>query len=224
MRPGVTSNLKIIDLSLIIEPSMPVFPGSPKPALVPWSNFSTQGYDSESVFLSTHTGTHMDAPSHFLKGALTIDRVHPSRLVCNATLIRLPKRAGQVIEKEELENKDINANDTVIISTGWEKRLRKSNYMTKNPGLSKSAALYLARKKVNAIGIDGPSIDPGEDAPFSAHNILLPSGILIIENLCNLDAIGQKEFILVVCPLKIADATGSPVRALALKGFPPLEK
>jgi kynurenine formamidase len=130
--------------------------------------------------------------------------------------VKLPKRADEVIDKHDLEETGIMPNDTIVISTGWEKRLRHNNYMNKNPGLARSAAHFLVRKKVNAVGIDGPSIDPGTDKRFSAHNILLPSGVLVIENLCNLDKIGQKRFTLLVCPLRIAGASGSPVRALAV--------
>lgn len=66
------------------------------------------------------------------------------------------------------------------------------------------------------MAIDGPSIDPGHDEKFMAHNILLPAGVLIIENLCNLHKIKEERFTLVAAPLKLADATWSPVRAFAI--------
>src|SRR3712207_4528876 len=108
--------------------------------------------------------------------------------------------------------------------------------MTENPGLSKQAARYLARKKVNAVAIDSPSIDAGNDTKFVAHNILLSSNILVVENLCNLDRVVRRRrnnkssgatttttgsstatrFTLIICPLKLGGATGSPARVLAL--------
>jgi kynurenine formamidase len=88
--------------------------------------------------------------------------------------------------------------------------------MTENPGLSEQAARYLARKKVNAVAIDGPSIDAGIDNKFTAHNILLPRNILAVENLCNIGKIPTNRFMLVIGPLKLGGATGSPARALAL--------
>ena len=88
--------------------------------------------------------------------------------------------------------------------------------MTENPGLSGQAARYLAGKKVNAVAIDCPSIDAGADAKFTAHKILLPHNILVVENLCNVSKISTNRFTLVLSPLKLAGATGSPARVLAI--------
>jgi kynurenine formamidase len=167
------------------------------------------------MFMSTHTGTHIDAPSHFAPGLASIDRVPAGRLVCSAILIKAPKRANQLIEREDLGER-IRQGDAVVIATGWEKRAAKRNYMTENPGLSAEAAKYLARKKVNAVAIDGPSIDAGIDVKFAAHNILLPRGILAVENLCNVDRITTSRFTLVLSPLKLGGATGSPARVFAI--------
>ena len=219
--------MQVIDLTRKIDPSIRVFPGSPKPQFIPWSKFDSQGYDSEAMFMSTHTGTHVDAPSHFKPGLASIDMIPAKRLVCNAVLIRVEKGANQVIEQHDLGNQ-IMRYDTVVIATGWEKRATSRNYMTENPGLSKQAARYLAKKKINAVAIDSPSIDAGCDSRFSAHNILLPNNILAVENLCNLDSMAatiknnnnnkdnNDKFTLIISPLKLAGATGSPARVLAL--------
>ncbi|MER3408251.1 MAG: hypothetical protein C4292_05815, partial [Nitrososphaera sp.] len=71
---------KILDLTRGVSPSTKVFPGSPQPSFIAWSTFAAHGYDSEVVHMSTHTGTHMDAPSHFAPGAPAIDRIAPARL------------------------------------------------------------------------------------------------------------------------------------------------
>jgi kynurenine formamidase len=168
------------------------------------------------MFMSTHTGTHVDAPSHFAPGLASIDMIPASRFVCNAVLIKVPKRANQLVEREDLANDQIKKGDTVLIATGWEKHAADSSYTTKNPGLSEQVAKYLARKKVNAVAIDGPSIDAGNDSKFTAHNILLPRNILAVENLCNVSKISTKRFTLLISPLKLGGTTGSPARALAL--------
>lgn len=208
--------MKVLDLTIKVTQDIKVFPGSPQPFFIQWSRLDVHGYDSEVMTMSTHTGTHMDAPSHFARGKKAIDEILASRLVCDAMLIRLTKKAGQTISVEDIEHEDIRQDDAVVFATGWEKRYLRKDYMTANPGLSKAAARYLVKKKVNLVGIDGPSIDPGHDAKFDAHNILLPAGVLAVENLCNLDLIRKKRFTLVVAPLNLAGATGSPVRALAL--------
>jgi kynurenine formamidase len=208
--------MRVIDLTMRITPSIRVFPGSPQPSFIPWSRFESHGYDSEAMFMSTHTGTHVDAPSHFAPGLASIDAIPAGRLVCSAVRVRTRKRANQLVEREDLAGEKIRQGDAVVIATGWEKQAKSSNYMTENPGLSTGCAKYLAEKKINAVAIDGPSIDAGRDAKFTVHKILLTRNILIAENLCNLDKISASRFTLVLTPLKLGGATGSPARVLAI--------
>jgi kynurenine formamidase len=220
----VSKTMRVLDLTMRITPSIRVYPGSPQPSFIPWSKFDRHGYDSEAMFMSTHTGTHVDAPSHFKPGLASIDRISSDRLVCNAVLIRAEKSANQLIEEQDLGNHQIREGDAVVIATGWEKRSGSRNYMSENPGLSEQAARYLERKRVNAVAIDCPSIDSGADSRFIAHNILLSCNILVIENLCNLNRVTRSRrsrssaitFTLVISPLKLGGATGSPARVLAL--------
>jgi kynurenine formamidase len=207
--------MEIVDLTMAVSPLTRVFPGSPQPAFIQWSTFGVHGYDSEVMHMSTHTGTHMDAPSHFAPGRASIDQVSAARLVSSAVSIRVHKGADETIDVADIIGEEIREGDAVVFATGWEKH-EGSDYMTRNPGLSQDAARYLVERKVNAVGIDGPSIDPGFDEKFAVHNILLPAGVIVVENLCNLDRIAGKRFTLVAAPLKLAGASGSPVRALAL--------
>jgi kynurenine formamidase len=200
-----------------ICPSMRVFPGSPQPSFIEWSKFEIHGYSSEVIFLSTHTGTHIDAPSHFIPDSRTIDKIKVSRFVSRSILIKIPKKADQQITLNDIINCKIHANDTVVFATGWEKRFKNDNYMINNPGLSLDAAEYLVSNRVNAVAIDGPSIDRGVDNNFNIHSALLSNDIPIIENLCNLEELSSvKSFTLIVNPLKLVGASGSPVRAIAL--------
>lgn len=208
--------MKVLDLTRSVSSEIKVFPGSLQPFFIPWSRLDVQGYDSEIMMMSTHTGTHMDAPSHFSRGKASIGDIPMSDLVCNAIMIDVPKKAGQDICIEEIEEEEILAGDAIVLATGFERHYKSRDYMTSNPGLSKAAAKYLVRKKICMVCIDGPSIDSGRDGKFSAHNILLSAGILVAENLCNVYKIKKKRFTLVIAPLKLAGTTGSPVRAFAL--------
>ena len=105
---------------------------------------------------------------------------------------------------------------TVIFWTGWQKMLHDDSYFIKNPGLSTTAAKYLVSKKTNLVGIDSPSIDFQASKQFSVHHLFSKNGILILENLANLEKIKSWKFQLVVLPLKLKNATGSPVRAVAV--------
>jgi kynurenine formamidase len=211
---------RVIDLTLRIDANTRVYPGSPSPSFINWSTIGVHGYDSEVVFLSTHTGTHMDAPSHFITNAPSIDKIDVNRFFCNAVLVRTrKKRADELIHVEDIvdSNNEIAVGDTVVFATGWEDEIHNKDYFTRNPGLSAEAANFLAGKGVNALAIDSPSIDPGYDHDFTSHKILLSHGILIIENLCNLNQLKQSRFTLAVAPLKFSAATGSPVRALGIE-------
>ena len=213
--------MKVIDLTLTISEDIPTFPGSPKPNFINWENIKKDGYNLELLFLSTHTGTHIDAPYHFLKKGQKIHQITTKRLVTETVLIKIRKDSDQSITKTDIEKFEkkygkIDDGSTVIFHTGWQKNLEKKSYFLKNPGLAISAAKYLALKKINLVGIDSPSIDLGKDSKFSVHHILAKNGILIVENLANLEKIHSEKFHLIVAPLKLKNATGSPVRAMAL--------
>ena len=215
--------MKIIDLTLTISEKIPTFPGSPQPNFINWESIEKDGYNLELLFLSTHTGTHIDAPFHFVKKGQKIDQIMPKRLVNEAVLMKIRKGANQAITKTDIQKFEkkfglIDDGSTVIFHTGWQKNLNKKFYFLKNPGLATSAAKYLASKKINLVGIDSPSIDLGKDSKFSVHHILAKNGILIVENLANLEKIHSEKFHLIVAPLKLKNATGSPVRAMALVG------
>ena len=212
--------MKIIDLTLTVSDKIPTFPGSPQPNFIPWENIKEDGYNLEVLFLSSHTGTHMDAPHHFLEKGAKIHEISLKKLVSEAALIQCRKSSGQSITKTDIQKFEkkhgkITGFSSIIFYTGWQKNLQKKYYFTKNPGLSVSAAKYLTSKKISLVGIDSPSIDLGKDPKFSVHQIFAKKGILIVENLASLDEIKSPTFHLVVLPLKLKNATGSPVRAIA---------
>ena len=212
--------MKPIDLTLTISKSIPSFPGSPKPQFILWSDIKDDGYNLELLFLSSHTGTHIDAPYHFVKDGMKIHQIPLDRLIGKAILIKLKKTRNSSITKEDIilfekKNRVIPNDSSVFFFTEWQKNLKKDNYFTENPGLDKSAADYLVSKKINLVGIDSPSIDLGTDDSFIVHQIFSKNNILIVENLANLNKIPSKEFTFTILPLKLKDATGSPVRAVA---------
>ena len=212
--------MKIIDLTLTVSSKTPTFPGSPQPSFIPWENVKEDGYNLELLYMSTHTGTHMDAPHHFLEKGAKIHEISLEKLVSEVALIQSRKSGGESITKIDIQKFEkkhgkIENFSSVIFYTGWQRNLQKKSYFTKNPGLSVSAAKYLALKKIGLVGIDSPSIDLGKDSKFSVHQIFAKKGILIVENLANLDKIKSSKFHLVVLPLKLKNATGSPVRAIA---------
>ena len=214
--------MKPIDLTLTISTSIPTFPDSPKPQFILWSKLKEDGYNLELLFLSSHTGTHLDAPYHFVKNGIKIHQIPLDRLVGNGILIKIQKGKNQSITKNDLilferKHGNIPKNSSIFFYTEWQKNLNSNFYFINNPGLSESAASYLVSKKINLVGIDSPSIDLGQDKIFKVHKILAKNNILIVENLSNLNKISSKQFDFVILPLKLKDATGSPVRAIAIQ-------
>ncbi|MDH3395960.1 MAG: cyclase family protein [Nitrosopumilus sp.] len=212
--------MKPIDLTLTISKYLQTFPGSPKPQFILWSNIKDDGYNLELLFLSSHTGTHLDAPYHFVKNGIKIHQIPLNRLIRKAILIKLKKTKNSPITKDDIilfekKNGIIPNHSSVLFFTEWQKNLKKDNYFTENPGLDKSSANYLVSKKINLVGIDSPSIDLGKDESFTVHHLFSKNNILIVENLTNLNKISSREFNLTILPLKLKDATGSPVRAVA---------
>jgi len=214
--------VKLVDLTLTISQSIPTFPGSPKTQFILWSTLKEDGYNLELLFLSSHTGTHLDAPYHFVKNGAKIHQIPLNRLLGNGILIKIKKERNQAITKNDLvsferKNGNIPKHSSIIFHTEWQKNLNTDFYFINNPGLSESAATYLVSKEINLVGIDSPNIDLGKDKTFSVHKIFAKNNILIVENLSNLNKISSKQFDFVILPLKLKDATGSPVRAIAIQ-------
>ena len=214
--------MKPVDLTMSISPRLPTFPGSPSPQFIQWNRIHDSGYNLELVFFSTHTGTHLDAPYHFAEGGRKIHQIPVDRLMRRASLIRLPGSDNRGITVDDITGFEdrsgpIKKDDTLIFNTGWSGQVGRASYFERNPGLTADAARYIAAKGVNLVGIDSPSIDLGTARGFPAHGILAENDILILENLINLEKIRGAHFDLVVLPLKIQGATGSPVRAVAVQ-------
>lgn len=210
--------MKIIDLTQEIDEDTQVFPGSPRVSLLQWSNHRSHKYASEVIFSSTHIGTHIDAPYHFKSGGCTVENIPLDKLIIQDKIrvLRIEKKDDEKIEIDDLVNQQIEEKDSILINTDWSKYKNTDKYFDKSPGLSKAAAEYLVKIKINLIGIDSPNIDPGSDEEFNSHKIFSESNIPILENLMNLDKLLNKKFTLIALPLKLKNCSGSPIRAVAL--------
>ena len=213
--------LKFIDLTLPVSEKIPTFPGSPQPIFIQWENIKDDGYNLELLFLSSHTGTHLDAPYHFLEKGKKIHEISLKRLIINAILVKIRKQKDQPITKTDIQKFEkkhgkIPNESTVIFWTNWQKMIKNDSYFVSNPGLSVTAAKYLISKKTNLVGIDSPSIDLGKEKRFLVHHLFAKNDVLIVENLANLDKIKSWKFQLAVLPMKLKNATGAPVRAVGI--------
>jgi len=212
--------LKVVDLSMPIESlKTPMFPGYPQPLKAVFTTIETHGYNSNIWVFVEHTSTHVDAPNHFVKEGPTIEKVPADTYVGWSTALdftNLPP--NHEISEEELKAKvealpfKVGEGWIILLHTGYSDKAGTEEWY-KHPGLSEGACKYLVELGVKAIGVDAPSPD---HEPFPAHNILLPKGIAIYENLINLDKVVGKKFLFVGLPLKLVGGTASPVRAVAI--------
>ncbi len=211
---------KIIDLSMYIYTGLPVFEGYPIPIVHEWTNIDRDGYYSNILMLVEHTGTHVDSPAHFIKGAPSIDDVPLERFMGKALVVDVSGlkekeeiRVEHIIGAERRFNVRVGRGWIVLFYTGYDRFIGSEKWF-KHPGLGEEASRFLVERGVNAVGIDAPSID---HEPFPAHKTLLPNNIVIYENLTNLDKVKDRAgFMVYGFPLKIKKGSASPVRVIAV--------
>ena len=126
--------MKIVDLTLTISNKTPAFPGSPQPNFIPWEKIKDGGYNLELLFLSSHTGTHLDAPYHFLEKGAKIHEISLKKLVSGAVLIKSRKKRNEYITKTDIQKFEkkhgkIASFSSVIFYTGWQRNLQKKTLL-----------------------------------------------------------------------------------------------
>ncbi len=211
--------MKLIDLSHVIEHTMLVYPGDIKPLIEPFRSIDKHGATIAKLILSTHTGTHTDAPKHMLKRGQAVNEIPLKNFVGDAWVFDFSyKTRGTGIMKDDLEDKTyVRPGDIVIFYTGSSDNVGNDGSDTQYVYVGKSAADWLVGKKVKAIGIDSLSVERFESTDYDVHKTLLKNGVSIIENLSsNLKFLTDKKVFFVGVPLKLKGADGSPIRAFAV--------
>ena len=209
----------ILDLTHTIREDMPVYPGSPQPVFQPTGNLLRNGYRETLIQFASHTGTHMDAPSHMLSHGSTLDVLPVSQFCGRAQVVdvsALPP--GGIITAEFLRslNGAVLSTDFVLFYTGWERRWGTDAYFEDTfPVPDKEAAQYLVSCGLKGVGTDALSVDTLATPERPAHKTLLGGGLVIVESLCLKKVMGRKDMRFFALPMKFMDADGAPVRAIA---------
>jgi len=210
--------MQIIDLTIPIQDSMPVFPGDMGISIKPYHTLEMGYSNSKSLYLGTHTGTHLDAPYHFFADGKTLDEIALKKFVGEAILVDCDgKEPCDTIHIADLEPfaQNISSCSRVIIRTGWDKWFGREEYFRDYPVISAGVAKWLAERQIWLLGVDTPSVDGWKTE--DAHVALLKAEVVIVESLVNLDKITQTPFYFAALPLSIKGADGSPVRAIAFQ-------
>ena len=215
----------LIDLTHTIMPEMPMYPGSPAPALVPAAALDRDGYRETVLTLASHTGTHMDAPAHMLRDGASLESLPVSRFCGRAMVLDvsdLPPRSVITADYLREQNGTIRSADFVLFYTGWERKWGTDAYYDDDfPVPDQEAAKYLVSCGLKGVGTDALSVDTLRDQQFLAHKTLLDGGLVILESLCLKKVVGRTDLMLFALPLKFENADGAPVRAIAeFRDFP----
>ncbi len=212
--------MEIIDLTQIISPDMPVYPGTERPKFIPANSYEKDGFKETIVSMFTHTGTHIDPPAHIVKGAITLDKFPVSQFVGKGVVIDCRDLdEGGIIGMERLTacGKALEKAEFLLFNLGWDKRWGTDSYFGDYPCISEEVLNYIINANLKGIGFDVIGLDPISDVSLKRHNKLFKAkDILNIENLKNLHLLHGKEFNFVCLPLNLEGADGAPARAIAI--------
>jgi arylformamidase len=206
--------MKIYDLTVPIHSTMPVYEGDPGVKIEAWSAFAKGDSSNVSMLnFGAHTGTHVDAPAHFIEGARKIDALPLEVLIGPARVIRVPEELNE-ITREFLERCELSGLERVIFHTRnsgfWNEGFRKDF-----THLLPEAAQMLVDRGVKLVGTDYLSIEKFHSGHHKTHLTLLSNNVIIVEGL-TLSDVPEGDYELICLPLKIADGSGdgAPARAV----------
>lgn len=224
----------VVDLTHPFSPSLPVYP-SYKPIQVrPRFSVARDGFAANEVTFDEHTGTHVDAPSHFVAGAASGDRLPVDRLIAPLVVISIATRAAKDpdtlvsvddVLRWEKQHGRVPAGALVAMRSGWDERVstpdrflnRDAKGTLHAPGFSEQAARFLvAERDISGVGVDTLSLDAGAAQKFVAHLVILGAGKYGVELMANLGRVPPAGATVIVGAPKHEGATGGPARVLAM--------
>lgn len=240
--------VKVVDLTQPLGPETPVielppiFAPSPGLSLEVISQYDDKGpaWYWNTITLGEHTGTHFDAPAHWITGKdranNTTDTIPARQFVGPACVIDVSKEVAHYedflltrehVQAWEGEHGKIPAGAWLLLRTDWSKRQGRDAFLNAkadgahSPGFHPDCVRFLAvERDVLGVGVETVGTDAGQaatfDPPFPAHNIMQGNGKFGLASLCNLDQLPATGAVVIAAPLKIVNGSGSPLRVLAL--------
>jgi kynurenine formamidase len=222
---------KVADLTHVFRAGFPVYVGD-APRRRTLKRFDPDGFYSQEWTFGEHSGTHMDAPGHFVEGLRLVPELRPTELFAPIAVIDISKRAaddpdaavGEAdIRRYERRHGRIPRGTAVLMNSGWSDKATDET-ASKNvgadgkyhfPGFGADAVELLVKRKARAIGVDTMSLDPGNSTTFEAHVNWLKTDRYGLENVANLDAIPVHGASLIVGVIPWEEGSGGPCRLLA---------
>jgi arylformamidase len=218
---GIDMARKIIDISVAISPGMLVYPGDPKPSVEKVFSIKNDGFAVSTIYLGTHTGTHIDAPSHIIEDGASIDMVALDSFYGRAVVFDLSYIGRDVSASDleaHLEQSAVFKNNLPVIlllkTIGFstESEVSKEQYST--VGFDETVGQWILDSKFKTVGVDTFSID--SDLNLPNHKLLLQHNVSIIENL-NMVEVKEGIYDFICFPLKLIGCDASPARAILVE-------
>ncbi|MDQ3459234.1 MAG: cyclase family protein [Deinococcota bacterium] len=223
----------LADLTHTLSERFPVFPAFEPMRITTLVTVERDGFYANRWDLGEHSGTHMDAPAHFVAGAVTADRVPLESLIVPLAVIDISERANadpeatltvEDIEAWEVAHGSLPAGAAVMMHSGWDARVDEpasflnadESGVLRSPGFSPEAADFLVSERdISGIGVDTLSLDIGSSTTFEVHLTVLGAGKWGLEGVANLRAVPAAGATVIVGGPKVLDASGGPVRLMA---------
>jgi arylformamidase len=206
--------MQTYDISLSISPDLPTWPGDP-PVVIERVDKMEEGANNNvsRIDMSVHTGTHVDAPFHFLPEGKTIEQLRLSLLTGRVYVLHLPDVdliTADVLERAQIPPRTRRVLFKTRNSAYWSRQ--EKSFQTDFVALNPEGAHYLVQRGVKLVGVDYLSVAPYKQSKLT-HEILLKSGVVIVEGL-DLSEVSQGRYTLFCLPLKLVGSDGAPARAI----------
>jgi arylformamidase len=206
---------KIIDVTVPLSAALPGYPGDPRFEMEPVSRIADgQPCNLARVSMGLHSGTHVDAPYHFLADGATVENLPLAVLMGKARVIELAVR--DKIGRQDLEDFDLRDDIRVLLKTRMSGQLRQPGFQEDFVHLTPDAATYLVQAGIKLVGIDYLSVERFGSREFEVHHTLLSAGVVIIEGL-DLSEAEPGEYEMTCLPLLVAGGDGAPARVVLRK-------
>jgi kynurenine formamidase len=224
----------VADLTHVLSPTFPIWPGNAPIRISPHANIARDGYFANRWEVGEHHGTHLDSPSHFIEGGKTAEKLPAAGFIAPLAVIdireRVKRDADAAVTVDDLlawekQHGKLPAGAAVFLNSGWDARAGDAKAFLGTdgggvlhfPAFSPEACAFLTRQRdVVGVGVDTLSVDIGPSKDFASHKALLGAGKWIVECVANLAAVPPAGATVFVGGPKVAGASGGPTRALAV--------
>jgi arylformamidase len=206
---------RVYDVSRPLHEGGTIYPGDPAIHFRPHASIARGDPSNVSALaLGSHSGTHIDAPSHFVPGGEPVDRVPLERLIGPAVVLDLPD-AGAAVGAAELARQDLRGQRRVLLRTRNSARPPGAGFTPAYCALALDGAEFLLERGVELVGIDALSIEAFGSESYPVHHLLLGRGVVIVEGL-DLSAVAAGIYQFICLPLRLAGLDGAPARAVLI--------